>query len=169
MRQIDALNLKIQKFIDVLLCIASIVMLAVNLAQVIFRYIFHASILWSEELSTYLYVWIIFFSLYAACRERNELNIAVLSFKDPKKKAVLDMIREICSLLTCLALLAGSVLMIQNALAYPRKTASLKIITGYLYFCMPISFALLSWVKVVNIVHDIQTIAGKIYDGGEAR
>lgn len=28
MRQIDALNLKIQKFIDVLLCIASIVMLA---------------------------------------------------------------------------------------------------------------------------------------------
>ena len=90
MRQIDALNLKIQKFIDVLLCIASIVMLAVNLAQVIFRYIFHASILWSEELSTYLYVWIIFFSLYAACRERNELNIAVLSFKDPKKKAVLD-------------------------------------------------------------------------------
>ena len=34
---------------------------------------------------------------------------------------------------------------------------------------MPISFALLSWVKVVNIVHDIQTIAGKIYDGGEAR
>ena len=148
MKQIDVLNLKIQKFIDVLLCIASIVMLAVNLAQVIFR--------------------IIFFSLYAACRERNELNIAVISFKDPKKTAVLNMIREICSLLTCLALLVGSILMIQNALAYPQKTASLKIITGYLYFCMPISFVLLSWVKLINIVHDIQTIVGKTYDGGEA-
>lgn len=53
-------------------------------------------------------------------------------------------------------------------LAYPQKTASLKIITGYLYFCMPISFVLLSWVKLINIVHDIQTIVGKTYDGGEA-
>ena len=51
---------------------------------------------------------------------------------------------------------------------YPQKTASLKIITGYLYFCMPISFVLLSWVKLINIVHDIQTIVGKTYDGGEA-
>ena len=51
---------------------------------------------------------------------------------------------------------------------YPQKTASLKTITGYLYFCMPISFVLLSWVKLINIVHDIQTIVGKTYDGGEA-
>ena len=51
---------------------------------------------------------------------------------------------------------------------YPQKTASLKIITGYLYCCMPISFVLLSWVKLINIVHDIQTIVGKTYDGGEA-
>lgn len=51
---------------------------------------------------------------------------------------------------------------------YPQKTASLKIITGYLYFCMPISVVLLSWVKLINIVHDIQTIVGKTYDGGEA-
>ena len=169
MRQIDALNLKIQKAIDVLLCIASIVMLAVNLAQVGFRYIFHASILWSEELSTYLYVWIIMFSLYAACRERNELNIAMISFKDPKKEVALNMIREIFGLLTCIALTVGSVLMIKNALAYPQKTASLKIITGYLYFCMPISFLLLSWVKIVNILHDVLTLAGKKKDGGSDR
>ncbi len=81
MEQIYKINLKIEKVIDVFLCIASVVMLAVNLAQVIFRYVFHASILWSEELSTYLYVWIILLSLYAAARERNELNIAIISFK----------------------------------------------------------------------------------------
>ena len=51
MKQIDILNLKIQKFIDVLLCIASIVMLAVNLAQVIFRYIFHASIFYKTQVN----------------------------------------------------------------------------------------------------------------------
>ena len=85
MKQINRFNRKVQKIIEAILCIASVIMLAVNLAQVIFRYVFHASILWSEELSTYLYVWIIFFSLYAACRERNELNIAVISLKIPKK------------------------------------------------------------------------------------
>lgn len=155
MKRIYEINLKIEKVIDVFLCIASVVMLAVNLAQVIFRYVFHASILWSEELSTYLYVWIILFSLYAAARERNELNIAIISFKKHKTAMGANMIREICGLITCLALLAGSIMMIQNALAFPQKTASLNIITAYLYFCMPISFALLSWVKGVNIVHDI--------------
>ena len=161
MKQIDAFNMKIHKVIDVILCIASAVMLAVNLAQVIFRYLFHASILWSEELSTYLYVWIIFLSLYAACRERNELNIAVFSFKDPKKMTAVNLIREFLGLVTCLALLAGSALMIQNALAYPQKTASLRIITAYLYFCMPVSFILLSWVKAVNIIHDIMHLTGE--------
>jgi len=161
MKQIDAFNMKIHKVIDVILCIASAVMLAVNLAQVIFRYLFHASILWSEELSTYLYVWIIFLSLYAACRERNELNIAVFSFKDLKKMTAVNLIREFLGLVTCLALLAGSALMIQNALAYPQKTASLRIITAYLYFCMPVSFILLSWVKAVNIIHDIMHLTGE--------
>ncbi len=158
MKQVMKFNLKIHKLIDAVLCAASIVMLAVNLAQVIFRYIFHASILWSEELSTYLYVWIIFFSLYAACRERNELNIAVLTLKNERAMTVVSLVREILSLIACVALLVGSVLMIQNALAYPQKTASLKIITGYLYFCMPICFALLSWVRVCNIVQDIMKL-----------
>ena len=156
MKQMNRFNRKVQKIIEAFLCIASVIMLAVNLAQVLFRYLFHASILWSEELSTYLYVWIIFFSLYAACRERNELNIAVISFKSPKKMKIVSIIR----LITCMALLAGSILMIQNALAYPQKTASLKIITAYLYFCMPVSFALLSWVKAVNIIQDILDMSG---------
>lgn len=159
--KIDAFNARLQKLIEVFLCIASVIMLAVNLAQVAFRYIFHASILWSEELSTYLYVWIILFSLYAACRERSELNIAVLSFKDPKKRRAVDLVREVLGLIACLALLAGSLQMIQNALAFPQKTASLKVTTAYLYFCMPICFVLLSWVKSVNILKDILALSGK--------
>ena len=50
MKQMNRFNRKVQKIIEAFLCIASVIMLAVNLAQVLFRYIFHASILWSEEL-----------------------------------------------------------------------------------------------------------------------
>ncbi len=138
--KIDGFNARLQKLIEGFLCIASLIMLAVNLAQVIFRYIFHASILWSEELSTYLYVWIILFSLYAACREQSELNIAVLSFKDPKKMQVVETV---------------------------QKTASLKITTAYLYLCMPICFGLLSWVKGVHILHGVLALATK--DSGGAQ
>ncbi len=165
--KIDGFNARLQKLIEGFLCIASLIMLAVNLAQVIFRYIFHASILWSEELSTYLYVWIILFSLYAACREQSELNTAVLSFKDPKKMQVVETVRELLGLTACLALLAGSIQMIQNALAFPQKTASLKITTAYLYLCMPICFGLLSWVKGVHILHGVLALATK--DSGGAQ
>ena len=167
MEKIDRINETLQIFIDVLLGVASMVMLAVNLAQVLYRYAFHASILWSEELSTYLYVWIIMLSLYAACHDRNELNIGVISFKSEKASAVLNMVREICGLITVVALFIGSCIMIKNAFAFPQKTASLKIITAYLYFCMPISFALLAWLKTVNIAKDVMALKGnKSIEGG---
>ena len=63
MKTIDKINLQIQRVLDVFLGAASVVMLAVNLAQVLGRYVFHSSITWSEELSTYMYVWIIFLAL----------------------------------------------------------------------------------------------------------
>ena len=120
--KIDGFNARLQKLIEGFLCIASLIMLAVNLAQVIFRYIFHASILWSEELSTYLYVWIILFSLYAACREQSELNIAVLSFKDPKKMQVVETVRELLGLTACLALLAAQTLSEKSLIKEHGKT-----------------------------------------------
>lgn len=161
MKTIDRFNLSIQKILDVFLGAASVIMLAVNLAQVIGRYAFHSSITWSEEMSTYMYVWIIFLALYAACRDRNELGIEVLRLKDMKKRQVVLMVREILGLAACVAFLYGSILMIKNSLAFPQKTASLKIITAYLYFCMPLSFALLVWMKAVHIVHDILFLSGR--------
>ena len=164
MKTIDKINLQIQRVLDVFLGAASVVMLAVNLAQVLGRYVFHSSITWSEELSTYMYVWIIFLALYAACRERNELGIEVLRLKDPKGRRTVLMVRELLGLAACAAFLYGSVLMIRNSLAFPQKTPSLKIITAYLYFCMPLSFTLLVWMKAVHIIHDIRFLSGRETD-----
>lgn len=164
MKIIDMVNLKVQKLLDGFLGIASVILLVVNLAQVVGRYAFHFSITWSEELSIYLYVWIIFLALYAACRERNELGIEVLRFRNPKIRQMVLLLRELLGMIACIAFFYGSILMIKNSFAFPQKTASLKIITAYLYFCMPISFLLLTWLKLTHLAHDILFLVGKDVD-----
>ncbi len=152
---LDSFNNYTEKIIQVLLMIGGIVMLIVNLAQVAGRYLFFYSIPWSEEMSTYMYAWIIFFALHFAAKDRNELSIDALKIANPVANKTLIFLRELIGFATCVVLLAGSIIFIHNSFQFPKRTASLGINVAGLYLCMPISFSLIAIQKFTNICHDI--------------
>ncbi len=157
MKAIDKFNNNMLRVINYFLVAGSIVMIVVNFLQVFFR-IIRQSIPWSEEFSTYLYIWLIFFSLYEAALFSSELKIEVANFKNTTAAKIFFLIREFLSLLACAAFFYGSILLISNSLRYPQKTASLGTITAYFLFCMPVIFAFLCWVKSINIVKAVKNI-----------
>ncbi len=156
LKSLDYFNDFVEKYLQVVLMTMGIVMLAVNIAQVTGRYIFFYSIGWSEELSTYMYVWIIFLALHMSAKERSELSIEAFKPKDPRIQRFLTFAREVISLLTCTVLILGSIMMIRNSMKFPQKTASLGIDTVGLYYCMPISFFLILVQKVTHVLHDVE-------------
>lgn len=151
-KALDTISDYINKFLQAVLAIISIVMVLVNLAQIAGRYLFSYSLPWSEELSVYMYVWIIFLSLHMLSREHAELTIDVIKFKSQKAEIVMIIFRELLALLTVVALFAASIIMIKNSMNFPQKTASLHLNTSMMYLCMPISFFLVILQKVTNII-----------------
>jgi TRAP-type C4-dicarboxylate transport system permease small subunit len=158
---LDALSDYIDRILQIILAVLSVVMVGVNLAQISGRYLFFHSITWSEELSTYTYVWIVFLALHMIIREHVELTIDVWKFKSRKSELSFGSLRDILSIITVIILFVASILLIKNAMRFPRKTASLGITIIGLYFCMPISFALVLLQLCTNLLHRINEFQRK--------
>lgn len=63
----------------------SLAMVASAMAQVVARYVFNAPLVWSEELSRYLFIWLAFLAAWLAWRRREHLGIEVLAEAMPPR------------------------------------------------------------------------------------
>jgi TRAP-type transport system small permease protein len=74
-----------------------IVMVLLVFAQVIFRYVFHNSLSWSEEISRYLLVWIIFLSTGYVLGKKAHIYLDVIFLRFPRK--VRNVLHKVSALL----------------------------------------------------------------------
>lgn len=156
LKTLDTLNRRIDAVLQVIISLFAVILLLVNLAQISGRYLFFHSILWSEELSTYMYVWIVFLSLHMITRERADICIDMLHIKSPKITKIILIGRDIVTIITVLVLFVSSIMIIRNALLFPRNTASLGVTTAPLYLVMPFSFLLVLFQRFTNMLHNLK-------------
>ena len=69
----------IQKLINIFLSVAIFAMTLIIFLQVISRYIFNSPLVWSEELSRYLFVWISFLAIADAVRTKSHIALSILT------------------------------------------------------------------------------------------
>lgn len=67
-------------------------MLILITLEVILRFIFSRGIAWSEEVSRYLFVWLIYFSISYACRNNRHIRVLVILKKFPEKIQKITMV-----------------------------------------------------------------------------
>lgn len=63
--------------VEILLVAVTLAMIATALAQVFSRYVLHAPLVWSEELSRYLFIWLAFLAAWRAWRRREHIGISL--------------------------------------------------------------------------------------------
>jgi len=64
--------------------------------QVVMRYVFQNSLVWSEELSRYLFIWLIYFAVsYTARREKHIRIDAAISLYPKKLRPYIDILSEL--------------------------------------------------------------------------
>jgi TRAP-type C4-dicarboxylate transport system permease small subunit len=82
-------------FDKILAVLLGIIIIAVT-AQVVWRYIFNDSLSWTEELSRYIYAWLIFIGAAAAIGSESHINADIFSARlHGKSKRVLTSIHYI--------------------------------------------------------------------------
>lgn len=141
----------IQKILEAILMVAGVLLIIVNIAQIGGRVIFFYSLPWSEQLSTWLFVWICFLGYHLVLVKDNELAIEVIQFSNPKKQLLLGVLRDLLSLVMVVVLFFSSCKFLSNAINFPQKLSSMNVYMYVIYAAMPVSFLIMAFQKFLNM------------------
>lgn len=70
--------------LNILVVVALAAMSILVLGNVIMRYMFNSGIAWSEELSRYLFMWMVFLGSIVVLKEKEHLSVDMLTKKFPR-------------------------------------------------------------------------------------
>lgn len=99
----------IDNFLNVIIATALSLIVILVFTNVVLRYIFSSGIIWSQELSRYLFVWLVFIGAIAAFKENQHLAVDMLVRKLPKKlKKISIVVSYLLMLMILVLILQGS-------------------------------------------------------------
>lgn len=130
------------KMLEVLLGIMGALIFLSAIAQVFFRYAVGDSLLWSEELGRYLFVWLVFLGAAHAVSTKGHLVInIIIQYLPGTGQRVVESIAQI------LMMLFFGFLAIQgfrlSAIAWNQLSPAVEIPMGIVYLVIPISALLM--------------------------
>lgn len=130
--------------------------------QVIMRYVFNNPLTWPEELSRYMWIWTVFFSLSYTIYMRNMLRVDVLAGILPAKaKEILDLAIQLLSLVIYVLFAYYSVIVFKSLVISGRVSPALRIPMYQVYSSLCIGFFLSVFRTVQLIIELIFEMMGK--------
>ncbi len=143
----------IEKILKILVTTAIGMMLAIVFLQVISRYVFSFTPSFAEELSRYLFVWIVFLSLPLVAKNGGHMAIETLTSRI--KGAKLKFCRVLADIFTIAFLLVmvwNSIKMVQ--IAHFQTSPALVVPMSYVYSVIPFGCAIMC----IYVVNDFITL-----------
>lgn len=127
--------------------VISIVMVFVTLAQVIFRYLVGAPLPWSEELSRYCFVWIVFLGTAVGLSRGVHLGVDIFVNMIPVKlQRILNVIVYLMIAgFACLMIYASIPVLQLNTM---QRSPALGIQMSWVYLAIPVSMVLIAIVAI---------------------
>lgn len=137
-----------------------LIVLALIFAQVIFRYVLHASLTWSEELSRYIYVWECWLGVSLVQREGRHLQLTFLVERlKPRKRYITRICVDAVCVVTAVFLIYYGMQMVVLNFELGTTSPSMGIPSFVYYLCMPLGCTL----YLIRIIIEIVTlVAGKL-------
>ncbi len=118
-----------------------VVMVALVFTNAVSRYVFSYSIVWAEELTQYLMVWIVFIGAGLAFREGRHVAVEVFQDRLPARPRL--FVRKLILALLVLFLLALTALGLRYVMfAAGQETPVMNISYSIPYLCMPVGAVL---------------------------
>ncbi|MEA5083379.1 MAG: TRAP transporter small permease subunit [Lachnospiraceae bacterium] len=152
LEKVNGVTFAVEKII---LIAAVISMVAINFFQVVFRYVLHASIPWSEQTSVVLFMFMILIGGNIAIKDDSEIKIEIIKFKNPRKDNAFRLISDIVALVTLAALFLSAVLITKQGIELPRVLSSIPLKYYQLYIIMVVGFGLMFIEKLTNTIKKI--------------
>lgn len=149
------LNFLDKRFEEIILVTVFSIMVILIFLQVLMRYVFEASLSWSEELARYMFLWIIWLGSSYAAREKAHISLDfVTSRLSPKKQYVVWVIKTIIwiGFTVFLAYISGKLTFI--IFDRGQLSPALRIPMGYAYASIPFGVTMMLFRIIQNLVKD---------------
>lgn len=147
---------------EVLLVILSTVMVIVVAAQVFMRFVMGSSLVWSEELARYCFIWLIYIGIsYGVKKQRHiKVDVVLLLFKD-KGKIVMSVVANLIFLAFAIFAIKYGYSLVDKILTFGQTSPGLRIPMGFVYLATPIGMALTSIRLIQQLILQVRALLGK--------
>ncbi len=133
---IERINNTVFKWLGMFLILITSFLVGIIFLQVVLRFVFNFSIAEIDELSRYLFVWVIFLGISYGFREKAHLGVVFfVELLPPKiKKAFLIGIELLVTIFFAVVVVTGYKMVL---FTMAQKSATLLIPMGYVYLAIP--------------------------------
>lgn len=144
---------RVEALVDRILSPAAIVILIAMTALVAYavvaRYVFRTPLIYSYDLSTLLFAWVVFLGLFAAERDKAHIGLdLVLDMKDGPLRRMLAVLRQVILIaLAAYMTWIGYRLIQRTGMQIP----SMRISAKWLYASLPVGFGALTLIYVLRL------------------
>jgi len=141
------------------LCVVFLTIMAVIIGwQVVMRYIFESSVSWSEELSRYLCIWLVFLGSSFGVRKNRHICVdALYSVLPPKPALLLAGAADVLFMLFAFYIVYHGFGVLNRILDTGQASPAMEVSMGLVYSALPIGFSLI-------IIRLLQSVCLKIRD-----
>lgn len=137
---------------EIISCLCMGVMVVVIGMQVFNRYILGSSLVWSEELGRFLFIWSVWVGCSLAMRADRHLRVTALSeFAGPRMRFLLDVFAQLATLVFCGFAVVWGVQMIRFLMRTGQEAPALEIPIYWVYIALPIGMALMGIRCIQNL------------------
>lgn len=125
-----------------LLTIATCIMVVSIFLQVVFRYVVGNPLFWSEEISRYAFIWVVFIGASIATKRGSHIGVDYFTaLLNDRQRYYLGIVVSVLLLFFCATVVASSVPLIESNLT--QKSPAVRITMAYIFLAIPVGFSMM--------------------------
>ena len=157
------INTKLKQLEKACGCICLGVLFAVMISNAMLRYCLRSGFNWSDELNQFLFVWMGFLAAAHAMGDDRHLNVSAFISLFPKSFQFI--VRQIMNMIM-LVFFVMNIPALMDLLGQLAISSVMRIPLKYVYAILPVSFGLMSFHIVCNIISDTHQFFAGIRNRG---
>ena len=135
-----------QSFEEIVCMLLFVLLVGLVLVQVLFRFVFNFSLDWTEELSRFVFIWLVYMAVALAAKAGRHIRVEVMEHVLPPRIArFLPYIAEICWFGFCIYMVFHGAEITAGLMNSAQLAPVTQISMGYVYIIVPFGFALMAF------------------------
>lgn len=160
----------IDEYLEMSICVVLMIAIAVVLGlQVFMRYVMQDSLSWSEELSRYMFIWLIYVGISYGAKIMRHIKIDASLYMFPKTwRAKVVIIGDCLFLIFCIIVIYYSITLVQRQLLLDQTSPAIGMPMWIVYAAPGVGFALTAFREIQTIIFRFKQLKNnKNYDPSE--